>query len=405
MQKYISTKDMINKEVNLSGLGAPGANTTQTFTEIGKEYSTNVSSAIADAISSEFEKSKPKKKFGSTTAWDLLKFGIKEMPTLFGKYIPQKGIAAIVGSSDVGKSQFARELVADIACKKDFIGWKNYCQYNRVLMVSTEDDDIATSVMLYKLNLQYNLKKEDAENIHFEFIPFELPQNLEMFIQEKPVDAVIIDVFEDILCGSDLNSANAIRNILLEYKRIAQEYNCLILFIHHTNKYTSSLAPNKDNASGSHGFVGAMRLVMELKDDADDPNKFHLCIVKGNYIDKAEKQSSFVLRRDESLVYHNTDERVPFEELAANAEAEKSATKAKNRPEDFGEELHLLIIKGHFSTDEFSKNDVNNCVRNLFMISDKTSRNFTEYYIEKNWLIPTNKGKQPKYKINPALLQ
>lgn len=387
------------------GMGAPSANATQKLSEIGKKYSTNVSSDIIDAISREFEKSKPKKKFGSTTGWDLLQLGIKEIPTLFGKYIPQKGIAAIVGSSDVGKSQFARELVADIACKKDFLGWENHCQHNRVLMVSTEDDDTATSVMLYKINLLYNLKKEDAENIHFEFIPFDLPQNLEMFIQEKPVDAVIIDVFEDILCGSDLNSANAIRNILLEYKRIAQEYNCLILFVHHTNKYTSSLAPNKDNASGSHGFVGAMRLVMELKDDADDPNKFHLCIVKGNYIDKAEKQSSFVLRRDEHLVYHNTGERVPFEELAANAGTEKNEIKGRKTPENFDDELHLLIIKGHFSTGEFSKSDVNNCVKKMFEISDQPSRKFTEYYIQKNWLITTSNGKQPKYKMNPALLQ
>lgn len=386
------------------GMGAPGANATQSYTEIGKKYSTNVSSDIVDAISREFEKSKPKKKFGSTTAWDLLQLGIKEMPALFGKYIPQKGIAAIVGSSDVGKSQFARELVADIACKKDFLGWENHCQHNRVLMVSTEDDDTATSVMLYKINLLYNLKKEDAENIHFEFIPFYLPQNLEMFIQEKPVDAVIIDVFEDILCGSDLNSANAIRNILLEYKRIAQEYNCLILFVHHTNKYTSSLAPNKDNASGSHGFVGAMRLVMELKDDADDPNKFHLCIVKGNYIDKAEKQSSFVLRRDEHLVYHNTGERVPFEELASNAEGEKSMIKAKNTPKDFGDILHLALIKENFSNASFSKENVNKIIQSAFGVSDKKSRSFTDYYIEKGWLVKTNESKQPKYKINAALM-
>lgn len=386
------------------GLGAPGANATQSFSEIGKKYSTNVSSDIVDAISREFEKSKPKKKFGSTTAWDLLQLGIKEMPALFGKYIPQKGIAAIVGSSDVGKSQFARELVADIACKKDFLGWENHCQHNRVLMVSTEDDDTATSVMLYKINLLYNLKKEDAENIHFEFIPFYLPQNLEMFIQEKPVDAVIIDVFEDILCGSDLNSANAIRNILLEYKRIAQEYNCLILFVHHTNKYTSSLAPNKDNASGSHGFVGAMRLVMELKDDADDPNKFHLCIVKGNYIDKAEKQSSFVLRRDEHLVYHNTGERVPFEELASNAEGEKSMIKAKNTPKDFGDLLHLALIKENFSNASFSKENINKIIQSAFGVSDKKSRSFTDYYIEKGWLVKTNESKQPKYRINAALM-
>lgn len=395
---------MNNSFINC-GMVEPGVNATQELSEMNKKYVTNVSSNIVDVMSREFEKSKPKKKFGSTTAWDLLQLGIKEIPTLFGKYIPQKGIAAIVGSSDVGKSQFARELVADIACKKDFLGWENHCQHNRVLMVSTEDDDTATSVMLYKINLLYNLKKEDAENIHFEFIPFYLPQNLEMFIQEKPVDAVIIDVFEDILCGSDLNSANAIRNILLEYKRIAQEYNCLILFVHHTNKYTSSLAPNKDNASGSHGFVGAMRLVMELKDDADDPNKFHLCIVKGNYIDKAEKQSSFVLRRDEHLVYHNTGERVPFEELASNAEGEKNMIKAKNTPKDFGDLLHLALIKENFSNASFSKENINKIIQSAFGVSDKKSRSFTDYYIEKKWLIETNNGKQPKYKINPALLQ
>ena len=91
--------------------------------------------------------------------------------------------------------------------------------------------------------------------------------------------------------------------------------------------------------------------------------------------------------------------------IATKRETKKSVIKQKNAPEDFGEKLHLMFIKGHFSMGEFSKSDVNNCVKKMFMISDQPARKFTNFYIERKWLIPTSKEKQPKYKMNPALLQ
>lgn len=390
---------MFNKELNFSGMGVQGTNATQTRTEKTMNYVTNVASKIKAEIEKE------RNEFCKTTLADLLAMDIEETPMIFGEYIHQKGLMAIVGTSDTGKSLLARQLGLTIAAKLDFIGWSNKCKHNRIVYISTEDDANATSNLVKKANRLLNINNEYRNNMYFEFFPLEIPRLLNDFLIETPVDVAIIDVFEDLFNGSDPNNASNIRQILYDYKNIAEKHNCLIVFVHHTNKYTELLAPSKDNASGSHAFTAAVRLVMELKKDPTETDKFHLCIVKGNYINDKEKRSSFVLKRDENLVYHNTGERVPFEELASNAEVEKSTIKAKNRPQDYDDKLHLSVIKGDFSKVEFSKNDVNNCVAKLFKISDKPSRKFTEYYIEKKWIIPASDTNQPKFKINPALLQ
>lgn len=389
---------MYNQFINC-GNDAPSAITTQTKTERIMNYVSDVAAKI------EAEFKKERNGFCKITLADLLAMDIEETPMIFGEYIHQKGLMAIVGTSDTGKSLLARQLGLSITAKQDFLGWSNKCKHNRIAYISTEDDENATAHLVKKANKILNINNEDCSNMYFEFFPLEIPRLLNDFLQETPVDVVIIDVFEDLFNGSDPNNASNIRHILYDYKNIAEKHNCLIVFVHHTNKYTESLAPSKDNASGSHAFTAALRLVMELKKDPTETDKFHICIVKGNYISDKEKRSSFVLRRDEHLVYHNTGERVPFEEIVANGEGEKGEIKARKTPENFGNELHLLIIKGHFSTGEFSKSDVNDCVKKMFMVSDQPSRKFTNYYIERKWLIPTSKEKQPKYKMNPALLQ
>lgn len=392
----------MEKNFNNCGMGAPGANATQLVSVNGStttKFVTNVTARIENEFKQE------ENTFCGTTLFDLLNMEIEETPMIFGDYILKEGLMAIVGSSDVGKSLLARQLGMAIAGKGNFLGWSNKCEHYKIAYISTEDDENATANIVRKANKLLKINTEDSTNMFFEFFPLEIPTQLNNFLQKTPVDVVVIDVFEDLFDDTDPNNSSNIRHIIKRYKHIAHIHKCLIVFVHHTNKYTESLAPSKDNASGSHAFVASMRLVFELKIDLKDTDKFHLCIVKGNYISNEEKRSSFVLKRDEYLVYHNTGERVPFEEIVANGEAEKGEIKARKTPENFGDELHLLIIKGHFSMGEFSKSEVNICVENMFKISDQPARKFTNYYIERKWLIPTSKEKQPKYKMNPAVLQ
>ena len=76
----------------------------------------------------------------------------------------------------------------------------------------------------------------------------------------------------------------------------------------------------------------------------------------------------------------------------------------KNATKDYSDILHLALIKEHLSNANSSKESVNKIIQNAFGVSDKKSRDFTDYYIKKGWLVKTNESKQSKYKINAALM-
>ena len=73
--------------------------------------------------------------------------------------------------------------------------------------------------------------------------------------------------------------------------------------------------PNKNNILGSQGFEAKMRSVMMLTKDAKDSSLRHLCVVKNNYIDEANKNSSYVLKFNNHLSFENTRDRVILDEL------------------------------------------------------------------------------------------
>ena len=62
-----------------------------------------------------------------------------------------------------------------------------------------------------------------------------------------------------------------------------------------------------------------MRTAFELRKDFNNPDLRHLCVVKGNYLDKEYKDKSFVLNFDyKGEGFTNTGNRVRFEELVKN---------------------------------------------------------------------------------------
>jgi RecA-family ATPase len=117
------------------------------------------------------------------------------------------------------------------------------------------------------------------------------------------------------LYSGSLNQTNEVRTILNKYKLLSDKHQCLIIFLHHTGKRTEEKEPGKHNLLGSQGFEANMRLVMELRTDSHQDDLRHLCLVKGNYLSREYKQASYVLRFDENMLFNQTDERTPFEEL------------------------------------------------------------------------------------------
>lgn len=248
------------------------------------------------------------------TAEELLKKSITQIPCLVEPFLQQTGLACLAGSSDTGKSSLLRQLAISITtCETNFLGFKINPKHQSVIYVSTEDLELETSYLLQRQAGKY--KPELLKGLSFVFEANDLKNTLDNMLSSKPTDLIIIDCFADIFSG-DLKDTHSIRTFLHSYQELAQKHNCLVLFLHHTGKRTENLEPSKNNLLSGQGFEAKMRLVIELRVDLVNPNKRHLCIVKGNYLSAKHKKESYVLNFDEeTFTYSNTGERTPFELL------------------------------------------------------------------------------------------
>jgi len=323
-QFYEDYNDTIcDKQYDYCSVPKDGGITIRTFFKLAKEHGLKLTNAeIADP-----EKSDP---FDQEfyTAEDLLIRKVSRLPTLLEPILPKVGLVALGGSSDVGKSTFLRHLAINISSGEEtFLGFKISAKHNRVIYVSTEDDDYAVSYLLYKHNETLKKPSSGFRSLIYVFDTYKLLGKLRKMVKSSPVDLIIIDTFSDLYTG-EMNQTNRIRSYLHDFALFARKEKCLILMLHHTGKRTEDLPPSKNNLLGSQGFEAKMRLVLELRKDQDDPNIRHLCIVKSNYLPKEYKNASYVLNFDSDMLFTNTGERVQFDELAAR-KVDKAAEKEK----------------------------------------------------------------------------
>ena len=260
--------------------------------------------------------------------FDMLCSTTEQMDYLLSPLLPRVGVAALVGSSDSGKSTLLRSLAMAVASgAKRYLGFELHPKHHSAIYISTEDDATAIGALMQRQLEELCTPKEAYATLDFIFDTDNLIENLEAMLEDKPRDLVIVDAFADLYTGP-LNENNRVRSFLNNFSQLAVKHNTLVIFLHHTGKRTESLAPSKHNAIGSQGFEAKMRLLMELRPDPMRHDIRHLCVVKGNYLPSEYKHDSFELRFTPSLNFEATGERVPFSMLKERNE-EKEAAEAE----------------------------------------------------------------------------
>jgi KaiC/GvpD/RAD55 family RecA-like ATPase len=282
-------------------------------------------------------------------AVELIALAGAEPPYLMQEIIPQFGTAVLAGKPDTGKSQFARQLCIQIALgEKSFLGFDLNTLHQQAIYVATEDSKEATA---YLLNKQFKgLGKTGIEN--FRLIPAdtlsqeEIIKKLEKELKITPADIVVVDSFSDIFVGGDTNNNMAMRRSVKAFDRLAKEYNCLILFVHHINKSAYRLAPGQEGIQGGAGLVQKVRLAMQLSEGEGGIKYF--TVVKGNYSPKKYKENSMVLHFSEDTFLFSTKG-----ELIATTEI---GTNSGNKIEKYEEDIKLannLFSDRFFTHTEF----------------------------------------------------
>ena len=287
---------------------------------------------VHDEAERLLESSRTTGKSKEITGKELLSYELTDIPTLVSPFLQQTGLACLAGSSDTGKSSILRQLALSISSgKSDFLGFAINARHKSVIYVSTEDLERETSYLLKRQAL--GIEADSLNDLRFLFDSSNLLNDLDGYLQNKPADMVVIDCFADAY-GGDLKDTQKIRTYLHPFQVLAQKYECLILFLHHTGKRTENFEPSKNNLLSGQGFEAKMRLVIELRADQMNPALRHLCIVKGNYLPASFKKESFVLHFDEqNFQFTNTSERTPFELLVKQAEEDGSRAKYERAKE------------------------------------------------------------------------
>jgi hypothetical protein len=258
-------------------------------------------------MSSTIENSAPalKKKYPYMfTATELLSMKLDEIPCLWKPFLIRQGLAALVGSSDVGKTSFLRQFAIHIVLKKkDFLGHELNVRYGRVIYFSTEDNQVSVNALLKK-QIDKNINPTDLKGLCFIFNadnPFKV---IEEQLKAEKTDVVIIDAYADIFEGNS-NDLGSTRRFLNKYEKLAQENDVAIVFLHHTGKRTELNTPSKNNILGSQGFEAKMRVVWDLRKQEGNPNRFFQ-VTKGNYLPEKTKSKSMELLFNEKQEFEFT---------------------------------------------------------------------------------------------------
>ena len=268
--------------------------------------------------------------------FDMLNLSAEQMDCLVEPILPRVGLAALVGTSDSGKSTLLRGLAMAVASgRREYLGFELRPKHRSAIYISTEDDASAVGVLMQRQLEELSTPKEVFSSLDFIFEIDNLLENLDQMLEDKPRDLVVVDAFADLYTGP-LNENNRVRSFLNQFSQLAIKHSVLILFLHHTGKRTESLTPSKHNAIGSQGFEAKMRVMMELRPDPTQHELRHLCIVKGNYLPAEYKHDSFVLRFSHGLNFTATGERVPFSCIRdrGDEEGEDKATLARAMREE-----------------------------------------------------------------------
>jgi archaellum biogenesis ATPase FlaH len=268
------------------------------------------------------------------SAFELYQFKVPTIPKLLDPFLQTVGLASLVGTSDSGKSTFLRQLSLSIVLGLDnFIGFPLQSKHQKVIYVSTEDDSISISFSLRKqinhLQKEFNVEQLDGlKNLDFIFDTTDLLENLTKRLKKDPVDLIIIDAFTDVFT-KEINANTQVRTFLNKYDQLAKKHNCLILFLHHTGKRTSIIAPTKDSIIGSQGFEAKMRVVLEIRPNFKNDNQKDLWVLKSNFLEAKHKSHSYILDFSKDLIFSNTGFRASKQVKAKSNDTELIETVMK----------------------------------------------------------------------------
>ena len=241
------------------------------------------------------------------------------VPFLWEGILPRKGLAAIVGKPDSGKSMLTRHLSLAVASSApEFLGRTLADDRPNVLFVTTEDSYSACAATFGKqragwnslppLEQGYGMKQADKTLRVAAETALDgrtLVESITDYVSKHEIGLVVVDSFGDAFGGRDINSNAEVRAMLKPYAALANDRDLCILFVSHINKAGYAQRPDQVHAQGASAFAQKVRTILDLSKRDD---RHHLTVTKGNATPDSVKQSPLVLALNgETLLYSKAE--------------------------------------------------------------------------------------------------
>lgn len=214
-------------------------------------------------------------------ATKIVKEKIKNIENLVENMLPP-GVSILAGKPKVGKTTFLLQLASAVSSKDSyFLG--NKCSFTKVMYFSNETNKKRVQEILKNLDYSYeNLFITFSNNVTITEIEETICTN--RMKRKKENLLIILDTLQYIKYNKtiEFNDYQSTYEMMQQYLKISQKYNCSFILVHHTNKDTKK-GQIFDNINGSVGIQGSAEHLMILDQDDEFSKDFQLHLM-GRYI-------------------------------------------------------------------------------------------------------------------------
>jgi AAA domain/Primase C terminal 2 (PriCT-2) len=265
-------------------------------------------------------------------AWSAadLKVSFSNIPHrqwLYGTYLIRGEITVLAAPGGAGKTALATAMAVEVATNKELLGekiWRDHDLNLKVLFVNAEDSGTEIRRRVWAFCRAHNVAEQDLGRLYVAGNDNTLVQrlsflqttdkklsvldqkgftNLEAALQSLHPDVVILDPLVALCGGGDMNDNAAMSLVIRELKRLASNFNCAVLILHHTRK--GGDVGNPEAISGAAAIVNlSRRAIMPVPMTQADADELKvLPSQRFRYFKVIDAKSNLAPRSDESPWY------------------------------------------------------------------------------------------------------
>lgn len=199
---------------------------------------------------------------------------------LWKPYIPLGKITLMTADPGTGKTFFCLYLAAQVSTGRPFYGTESGYTEPRTVVYQTAEDGIADTIKPRLEPMQPNFKNIYVINEETEALSLS-DERIENVMKTYHPSLMIFDPLQAYLGADvDMHRANEVRPVLAQIGRLAEKYNCAVIFIMHNSKMGQNQALYR--ALGSIDIPAIARSMLILGKNPDNPQQKVLCHEKSS---------------------------------------------------------------------------------------------------------------------------